>query len=207
MQTANNTRKMSRQPTVPQLILASESASRRQLLGQLRIPFLCAPAHIDETPLPEEDPEQLVERLARQKAEALEHEHAGAVIIGADQVALFDGEATSKPGSAERARAMLARYSGHSVVFLTGLCVLDTRSACSYYHLDRTRVVFRTLSPDEIARYVDADEPMACAGCFKVESLGPSLFDAIHSEDPSGLPGLPLIALSRFLRETGFRAP
>ncbi len=207
MQTANNTRKMTRQPTVPQLILASESASRRQLLAQLKIPFLCAPAHIDETPLPGEDAEQLVERLARKKAEALGPDHSDAVIIGADQVALFDGEATSKPGSAERARAMLARYSGQTVLFLTGLCLLDARSGSSYYHLDRTRVVFRTLSPHEIARYVDADEPMACAGCFKVESLGPTLFDAVHSEDPSGLPGLPLIALSRFLRKTGFHAP
>ena len=106
-----------------------------------------------------------------------------------------------------RARAALQRYSGGTVAFLTGLCVIDGRRGSEWFHLDRTEVDFRDLTDPEIDRYIQQDQPLACAGGFKVEALGPSLFRAVRSSDPTALPGLPLIALGEALRDSGYQVP
>lgn len=189
------------------LVLASGSAARRELLDRLRIPFLVDPADMDETPDAGEAPAALVERLSRGKARAVGARRPGTLVIGSDQVAVFDGVSLGKPGTAERARQQLARFSGREVTFLTGVCVLDTTRREEQYALDTTTVRFRALDEEEIARYVAQDQPLACAGAFKVESLGPSLFESVHSEDPTGLQGLPLIRLSALLRKAGCALP
>lgn len=198
---------MSDKPRYSSLILASGSAPRAELLARLNLPFERVPADIDESPLPGESPVDLVERLSRGKAAAVARSHPDALVIGSDQVAVFDGEATSKPGTVERARERLRRFSGHSVTFLTGVAVQDARGHCDDYFLDTTTVDFRDLEHDEIERYIAADDPLQCAGVFKVESLGPVLFRAVRSEDPTALPGLPLIGLARVLRRHGFALP
>lgn len=198
---------MTDKPTFSRIVLASGSAARRELLDRLGISFLVDPADIDETPGPGEAPAALVERLARSKARAVAERRPGALIIGSDQLAVFEGVSLGKPGTAERARQQLARFSGREVTFLTGVCVLDTSRVEEQYALDTTTVRFRALGEEEIARYVAQDRPLACAGAFKVESLGPSLFESVHSEDPTGLQGLPLIRLSALLRKAGCTLP
>lgn len=198
---------MNEEPRNSALILASGSAARRELLARLRLPFEVIPADIDESPAEGESPAALVERLARGKAAAVAALHPGAAVIGSDQVAVFDGIATSKPGSVERARADLERFSGQEVTFLTGVSVQRKASGSDHWFMDRTVVRFRDLGSDEIARYVAADDPLACAGAFKIESLGPALFREVRTTDPTGLPGLPLIGLCRCLRAMGFELP
>lgn len=198
---------MNEEPRDLPLILASGSAARRALLERLGLPFEIISADIDENPLDGETPESLVMRLARNKASAVALDNPDAIVIGSDQVAAFNGEATSKPGSAERAREYLARFSGQRITFLTGVCVQWRAKAEEHHFTDHTVVQFRDLSNAEIERYVALDDPLACAGAFKVESLGPTLFTEVLSKDPTGLPGLPLIGLSRCLRELGFALP
>ncbi|MEM1411638.1 MAG: nucleoside triphosphate pyrophosphatase [Pseudomonadota bacterium] len=191
----------------PCLILASGSSSRSELLGRLGIPFEVVPADLDETPLADETPTELVERLSREKARVVARQHPEALVIGSDQVAVFEGTPTGKPLSAKSARSALRRFSGETVVFLTGVCLLRAFDRSESYHLDRTTVQFRSLNDAEIARYVERDDPLHCAGSFKVESLGPSLFESIDSTDPTALPGLPLIRLSEQLRAAGCPVP
>ena len=128
-------------------------------------------------------------------------------MIGSDQVAELDGRPVGKPGTAERARAQLAASAGRTIVFHTAVCVVDTRSAGGDAAIDRTEVVFRPLSADEIARYVERENPIDTAGSFKAESAGIALFERIESTDPTALIGLPLIALARLLRAAGFTLP
>ncbi len=128
-------------------------------------------------------------------------------MIGSDQVAERDGLILDKPGTVERARAQLAACSGRKVHFHTALCLLDTRSGQDRIHVDHTLVCFRSLDATEIARYVEREQPLDCAGSFKCEGLGISLFERIDNEDPSALIGLPLIALARLLREAGIALP
>jgi len=209
-QTGNDTPKMateSRNPAPSSLVLASGSASRKALLARLGLPFDTDPADIDETPKPGESPRDLVERLARAKAETVAARHPDALVIGSDQVAVHDGEATSKPGTAARARTMLQRYSGGEVTFLTAVCLVRRRTDCVDAFMDETVVAFRTLGAEEIARYVAEDDPRQCAGCFKIEALGPTLFRGVRSTDPTALPGLPLIRLAEGLRAQGMRLP
>lgn len=188
------------------LILASTSPYRRDLLARLRLPFATARPQVDETPGVDEAPDALALRLARCKAEAVAAAQAGAWVIGSDQVAACDGRSLGKPGSRAAAIAQLQAMSGRDVLFHTAVAVLRDR-APARLHLDTTRVRFRALSPAEIERYVDAEQPWDCAGSFKSEGLGITLFDAIHSDDPSALIGLPLIATARLLREAGFALP
>lgn len=196
-------------------MLASGSPARAELLRRLGVAFDIIPADIDETPLPGETPDALAERLSREKARVVAQHEPGALVIGSDQVAVFDGQPSGKPGNAENARAALRRFSGHSVTFLTGVCLAaahasdaaDSGLAWEDFHLDRTVVVFRTLSDGEIVRYVEQDRPLACAGSFKIEALGPSLFESVRSEDPTALPGLPLIRLCAMLRAAGHALP
>ena len=192
---------------MPALILGSTSPYRRALLDRFGLPFAVARPDVDETPQPGESPAALAERLAQAKAEAvLAHAGNDAWVIGSDQVAEFDGTPLGKPGTAERAIAQLTAMSGREVRFLTALCLAgpDGRRLRA---LDVTTVRFRTLGAEEIARYVDREQPLDCAGSFKSEGLGIALFESIENRDPSALVGLPLIATARLLREAGFALP
>jgi len=187
------------------LILASGSKYRAELLTRLRIPFLAEASHVDETPLPGESAEALVQRLAVAKAGALAARHADAWILGSDQAAVIDGEILGKPGTPARAHAQLARCSGRDVRFLTSLALV--RGAQSLTAMDITTVRFRTLTDAEIDRYLAAEDVLDCAGSFKCEGYGITLFEAIESQDPTALIGLPLIALRRLLAQTGLALP
>ncbi|HET7651211.1 MAG TPA: Maf family nucleotide pyrophosphatase [Gammaproteobacteria bacterium] len=188
-----------------QIILASTSAFRRALLERLGLPFQSVAPEVDESRLAQESPEALAERLSLAKALAVAARHPDALVIGSDQVAALDDLILGKPGGYPQAMAQLAACSGREVVFHTGLCVITP--ADRQRHVDRTRVTFRTLSTEEIERYLKAEQPYQSAGSFKVEGLGISLFETVKSEDPTALIGLPLIALCRFLRQSGVAIP
>ena len=164
---------------------------------------------IDESALPGETPAQTASRLAEAKARAVAIDHPHALVIGSDQVADLDGQPQGKPGHAAGACEQLALSSGRSVSFHTAVCVLDTRprDAIMRCEVDLTRVTFRHLSQTGIARYVARDEPFDCAGSFRVEALGPALFERVETGDPSALIGLPLISLCRLLRAAGLSIP
>jgi septum formation protein len=191
------------------LVLASTSRYRRELLARLTPDFRVLAPDVDEKPLPDEGPTALADRLALAKAQAAAAKNPGAIVIGSDQTADLDGRALGKPGSVEAACAQLAACSGRTVTFHTGLCVIDARH--SPHHVlaarDVTRVYFRTLDAAAIARYVERERPLDCAGSFKCEGLGIALFERIQSEDPTALIGLPLIALCRLLRELEIEIP
>ena len=188
---------------MPRLVLASGSRWRRQLLDRLALPYAWESPDIDETPRPGETPESLVHRLALAKAERLATTHPDHLIIGADQVALFEGEILGKPGSEAAARAQLARFSGRRVRFLTGLALIDTGHGRHRVCHESHEVVFRRLDEREIATYVARERPLDCAGSFRMEGLGITLFERLEGEDPNTLIGLPLIRLCAMLREAG----
>jgi septum formation protein len=188
------------------LLLASTSPYRRELLSRLRIPFDIARPEVDETPHPGESPLALAQRLAAAKAATIVACEGDAWVIGSDQVAELDGEPLGKPGGRDQALAQLAAMSGRSVAFRTALCVMH-RDLGRFDAVDTTVVRFRSLGGDEIARYVDAEQPFDCAGSFKSEGLGIALFEAIDTSDPTALVGLPLIATARLLRQAGFALP
>lgn len=191
----------------PRWILGSTSPYRAALLARLRPDFEQRAPGTDEAPRPGEPPHQRALRLAIAKAQAAGQGLHDALVIGSDQVAELDGMPLDKPGSVERACAQLAACSGRVVTFHTALCLLDTRDNHRRLHVDRTTVHFRELDGAEIARYVDREQPLDCAGSFKCEGLGISLFVRIDSHDPTALIGLPLIALAQLLREAGFALP
>jgi septum formation protein len=186
----------------PTLVLASGSPYRRALLERLGLPFLQEPASVDERISPGETPAEAVLRLARAKAASVLARHPGAIVIGSDQLAVRGDEILGKPGDAESATQQLTRSAGRQVEFLTGVCILGGPGEPEE-HMDITRVVFRTLTPQEIRNYVHRDEPFDCAGSFRAEGLGIALFERIDSQDPTGLVGLPLIWLAQALRRLG----
>jgi septum formation protein len=189
------------------LVLASTSRYRAELLRRLGVEFeSCAPG-TDETPVAGESPPARARRLAIAKAEAAADTRRVSVVIGSDQVAELDGTLLDKPGTAARAREQLLASSGRQVNFHTAVCVLDTRDGRRHVHVDHTCVRFRRLQEKEIARYVEREQPFDCAGSFKCEGLGISLFEGIDNTDPSALIGLPLIALARLLRGCGIALP
>jgi len=190
------------EPAVPRLILASTSPYRRELLSRLGLRFETGRPDVDETPHHGESPARLAVRLARAKAAALAGPETWA--IGSDQVAELAGAPLGKPGSFSAATAQLSAMSGQRVKFHTAVCLAGPGGGEA---LDLTEVSFRTLGADEIQRYLQAESPLDCAGSFKCEGLGISLFEAIDSKDPTALVGLPLIALARLLREAGFQVP
>ena len=194
-------------PEAPRIVLGSTSRYRAELLRRLLPDFEQAAPHTNESPLPHEAPAARALRLAVAKADSVAATHGNALVIGSDQVAEVDGVILHKPGTDERARAQLAASSGRTVNFHTALCLLDVRRGWSQTHVDHTQVRFRKLAPAEIARYVEREQPLDCAGSFKCEGLGISLLAAIDSHDPSALIGLPLIALARLLREAGVVVP
>ena len=189
--------------TQPAVILASTSRYRRELLARIVPTFATVSPDVDETAGPDEAPAALAERLARAKAGAVAALHPGQVVIGSDQVADLDGMALGKPGHPDRAVAQLQRCSGRTVAFHTAVSVVAPDGA-RRGAIEVTRVRFRTLTQAEIERYVGRERPLDCAGSFKAEGLGIALFEAIESEDPTALIGLPLIATCRLLRAAGF---
>ena len=193
----------------PELVLASTSRYRRELLARLAPGFRVVGPEVDETPLAGEAPIALAVRLAEAKALAVAKAAPGAIVVGSDQVAELDGRPIGKSGSRDAAIAQLAASSGRTIAFHTAVAVVDARTAPPTIRAacDRTDVVFRTLSAAEIARYVDRENPIDCAGSFKAEAAGIALFERIRSEDPTALIGLPLIALAKLLRAAGFTLP
>ncbi|MBB1609963.1 MULTISPECIES: nucleoside triphosphate pyrophosphatase [unclassified Pseudomonas] len=189
------------------LILASSSPYRRELLQRLRLPFECASPDIDESPLPGESPEQLVRRLAEAKARALAARFPEHLIIGSDQAAVQGQAILGKPHTLERAMEQLKASSGSSVSFLTGLALLDSASGRCQVDCIPFRVHFRELDEARIHRYLEAERPFDCAGSFKAEGLGVSLFRATEGEDGTSLVGLPLIRLVDMLLAEGVQVP
>jgi len=187
------------------LILASTSVYRRELLERLHIPFSVVSPKVDETPLPGESTLDLALRLAKAKSAAVAKDHPDAWVIGSDQVADLCGAAIGKPGNFERAMAQLQLMRGATVTFHTALCLMhgDLETTLSI----PTEVTFRKLSDEILEAYLRAEEPYDCAGSAKSEGLGISLLEAIKSNDPTALIGLPLIALSGLLRDAGFVIP
>ncbi len=194
-------------PAPRPLVLGSTSVYRRELLQRLRLPFTVAAPAVDETPLPGEPPAQLAQRLALAKAHAVATLHPGAVVIGSDQVADLAGQPLGKPGDHARATAQLQRMRGHTVVFHTAVAVVCHASGFVQTDLAPVRVRFRELSDAEIERYLRAEQPYDCAGSAKSEGLGISLLEAIDSDDPTALIGLPLIRTCRLLRAAGLVLP
>ena len=189
------------------LVLGSTSRYRRELLQRLGLPFAVAAPDVDETPLQGEAPRALALRLALAKAHAVAAQHPDAVVIGSDQVADLHGQPLGKPGTHERASAQLQRMSGETVIFQTAVAVVCAATGFEQVDLAPVEVRFRTLTGDEIERYLHAEQPYDCAGSAKSEGLGISLLDAILSDDPTALVGLPLIRTCRMLRAAGLTLP
>ena len=194
------------------LILASTSAYRRELLARLHLAFSCSAPGVDETRRGGERPLALAVRLARAKASAVALQHPDAWVIGSDQVAVrTDGShgelILGKPGTAALCMEQLRGCSGNTVEFVTAVALVRHNSHTVHEFVDTTRVVFRTLDDATIARYVAVESPLDCAGGFKSEGLGIALCQSIDSTDPSALIGLPLIQLSKVLRDVGFELP
>jgi len=187
----------------PPLILGSTSRYRRELLERLKLPFAVQAPEVDETPLPHEAPAALACRLALAKARAVAGAFPQAVVIGSDQVADLDGQPIGKPGSHERATAQLRAMSGRSVVFQTAVAVVRRDTGYERTVLAPVTVRFRSLSDAEIEHYLRTEQPYDCAGSAKCETLGIALLDAIDSDDPTALVGLPLIRTCMLLREAG----
>lgn len=185
------------------LILASTSPYRRELLGRLGLSFSTANPQTDESPLPSEAPEALALRLSEAKARAVMAEHPDALIIGSDQVATVDGQIYGKPGNHERAVTQLKALSGKTVNFFTGLCLLNARTGQAELRGIPTLVTFRELSEREIENYLRREPAYNCAGSAKSEGLGIALLHSMQGDDPNALIGLPLIALCDMLRRQG----
>lgn len=187
------------------LILASTSRYRAELLRRLGLPFEVLAPGVDETALPGETPATLAQRLARAKAQAVAALKPGRWVLGSDQVPAFEGAVLDKPGDRATGAGQLRACSGKSVVFHTAVALVCDDQA--FAALDATIVRFRNLVPAEIERYLDAEPAWDCAGTFKVEALGISLFEAVETRDPTALVGLPLIAVRRLLAEAGYSLP
>ena len=189
-----------------ELILASESRYKKKILDRLRIAFSTTAPAIDETPRSGESAHALSRRLAQRKAEAVANHHPNATVISTDQAAEVDGIILGKPGTNQNACDMLQKLSGKTVSFFTSVGMIQPNTSC-LTHTEEVIVTLRRLEDREITRYVKADMPLDCAGSFKVESLGISLFTSVKSEDPTALEGLPLIRLCQWLRDQGFEIP
>ena len=189
------------------LVLGSSSPYRRELLSRLRLPFDVAVPDVDETPGPGERPQELARRLALAKARAVAAKFPQAVVIGSDQVADHAGEPLGKPGTHDKAVAQLRRMRGETVVFQTAVAVVCAESGFEQLDLAPVKVRFRDLSDAEIQTYLLAEQPYDCAGSARSEGLGIALLEAIESDDPTALVGLPLIRTCRMLRAAGLQVP
>ncbi len=191
----------------PRLILASTSRYRAQLLERLGYPFEQLSPDCDETPLPAEQPVELVQRLALGKAQSVADLHPEAVVIGSDQVADFNGTIIGKPADHADAVAQLTSIAGQRVVFQTGLCITRASDSIQRSCVVATTVQFRQLNADAIERYLEADRPYDCACSFRSESLGSAIVESMSSEDPCALVGLPVIRVANWLSEFGISMP
>lgn len=191
--------------TRPALILGSSSPYRRELLSRLRIPFEVATPDIDETPLAGERPAATALRLSRLKAEAIAALHAGALVIGSDQVCTLDDQQIGKPGTHAKALAQLQLMRGRTVTFHSALCLLDGRTGEAQIADIQTHATFRNLSDAELDAYLRLETPYDCAGSAKVEGLGIMLLERVESNDPTALIGLPLIALCDLFRKLDYK--
>ncbi len=190
-------------PATPALILASTSVYRRELLQRLRIPFSTVNPQVDETPVADEQPADLSIRLALAKARAVAQAHPASIVIGSDQVAELDGLAIGKPGTHTAAVAQLRAMRGRAVRFYTAVAVVHVDGGFEQVQMAPVSVRFRSLSDAEIECYMRLDQPYDCAGSAKCESLGVALLEAIDSDDPTSLIGLPLIRTCAMLRAAG----
>lgn len=191
--------------TARQLILASTSAYRRQLLERLHLPFICVSPAVDEAALPLELPEPLARRLALAKAQAVARNYPQAVVIGSDQVADLNGQALGKPGTHDRAVAQLQRMRGQTVIFQTAVAVVCQATGFAQTELAQVKVQFRPLSDAQIEAYLRAERPYDCAGSAKSEGLGIALLARIDNDDPTALVGLPLIRTCQLLIAAGIQ--
>lgn len=189
------------------LLLASSSPYRRELLARLQLPFICSSPNIDESYRPGEPAVELVKRLAEQKARALAGRHPAHLIIGSDQVAVLGERIIGKPYSFDKAREQLMASSGASVTFLTGLALLNSQTGECQVDCVPFTVHMRTLDTARIERYLHAEQPYDCAGSFKAEGLGVSLFRSTEGPDATSLIGLPLIRLIDMLLAEGVQIP
>lgn len=183
------------------LVLASTSSYRKQLLEKLGLPFTQDAPNINETAHDRESASTLVERLAKTKAIALAENHPNSLIIGSDQVATFDGRIIGKPHTKDNAQKQLKSFSGQKITFLTGLALHNTETGETKSLVEPFEVYFRTLTDDQIFHYISKELPLDCAGSFKSEGLGITLFERLDGRDPNTLVGLPLIALCDLLKE------
>ncbi len=190
-----------------ELILASTSPYRRQLLERLGLPFRCASPDLDESTFKNLglSPRDLAERLAQEKARAVSNRQPAAFVLGGDQLATIDGQILGKPGSFEAAVQQLTHLSGHDHALITAIALVHGEKV--WTHTDETILTMRPLTEPEIRRYVKADLPLDCAGAYKLEARGITLFERIASADHSAITGLPLIALTDLLRAQGFAIP
>jgi septum formation protein len=192
---------------VTPLILASTSAYRRELLARFGLPFRAESPGVDEQHQPDEAPAARAIRLALAKAQAVAKRFPEAVVIGSDQVAAAGDRILDKPGNAAVCSDQLAHLSGSTAFFYTACAVVGPGASTPATHLDTTSVYFRKLSRSEIARYIEREQPFDCAGGFKAEALGITLFERVTSDDPTALIGLPLIWLAGALRAAGYTLP
>lgn len=187
-----------------QLVLGSTSAFRKALLDKFNVTFETAKPNIDETPRKNEQPINLVERLAIEKAQAVAGEFPAHLIIGSDQVAVCEGNILGKPGNFDNAVKQLSSFSGKTVTFLTGLCLFNSATGKYQSLVEPFYVSFKELTQAEITNYLHAEQPYNCAGSFKSEGLGICLFEKLAGDDPNTLIGLPLIRLHAMLKQEGF---
>ena len=187
-----------------QIILASSSVYRKELLARLHLPFISMTPNIDESPKEYESPDQTAIRLAQEKAEAISLQYPDGIIIGSDQVATLDGEQIGKPGDHHNALRQLQSMRGKTVIFHTALCVLHNQAENQHHQIQiencKTIVQIRNLSDAEFNAYLHIEKPYDCAGSAKNEGLGIALLESVQSNDPTALTGLPLIALTSMLR-------
>lgn len=189
------------------LVLGSSSPFRKQLLENLGLTFETCSPDIDESRLENESPEELVRRLAVEKAKAVAEQHPNTLIISSDQVSVLDGAINGKPGNRDNAIAQLSQSSGKVVTFYTSLCLFDATDGSYQLEVVPFEVHFRALSQEKIEKYVDIEQPFNCAGSFKSEGLGICLFERLVGNDPNSLIGLPLIKLVSFLEQKGIQIP
>jgi len=186
--------------TTRRLLLASTSRHRKALLARLQLPFDSEAPEVDETRAAGETPRAQAVRLALAKALAVASRHPGALVIGSDQVCALGDTVLGKPGTAAANRDMLAALSGQTATFHTAVAIVGLEAGLREEHVDDTLCNFRPLTGGDIARYVEAEPSLDCAGGFKSEGLGVTLMSSVYSRDPTGLVGLPLIWVAEVIR-------
>ena len=192
---------------MPGLILGSTSGYRRALMQRLRVPFTCEAPGVNEDDVKQlnHDPLATVQELARRKAKSVFDRNPTCVVIGSDQAAVLDNQRIDKPGDRVGAIKQLTKLRGREHLLITAVTIAHNRGLTEF--CDITRLVMRNLSEDEITRYVDAEKPFDCAGSYKIEQLGITLFERIDSHDHTAIIGLPLLQLSSELRKIGVQLP